>query len=151
MLNMFFFFRFSHVAVGNLNKFIQHDEENYFRARVDVPNNLFMLESRTKCVEDAYHQAAQTPVHIIRAIDSYRSDGRCGSKLFICQPVFGDTKKKVNFMDIETRRVRKDFYVCWFLWCFISNAGETLQVNTPSPDTPSKMGNRDANLFACHT
>lgn len=67
--------------------------------------NLFTPSSRPKSIQEAYDSATQTPVHIIRAIDSFRDDGRVGSKLFICQPVFTDTRKRVNFIDIETRRV----------------------------------------------
>ncbi len=93
---------YSFAAVGNLNEFIQI--EQHFKSNKELSNNLFTTNSRPQCIKDAYLSASLTPLHIIRAIDSCRDDGRCGSKLFICQPVFADSKKKVNF-DIETRRV----------------------------------------------
>lgn len=89
-------------AEGNLNAFIQIDK--HFHSGQQLSANVFGLESRPQCVRDAYLSAGLTPLHIIRSIDRYRDDGRCGSMLFMCQPVLANSARKVNF-DIETRRV----------------------------------------------
>ncbi|CAG2103524.1 unnamed protein product, partial [Medioppia subpectinata] len=89
------------IPVGNLNDFMQLD--TFYKSKQTADQQLFKLDTRPVCIRDAYLSAALTPLHIIRSIDSYRDDGRSGSKLFICQPVFADSRKRVNF-DIETRR-----------------------------------------------
>jgi len=106
------------LAVGNLNAFIQI--EDHFKSNKELSNNLFTTNSRPQCIKDAYLAASLTPLHIIRAIDSCRDDGRCGSKLFICQPVFADSKKKVNF-DIETRRVCIPRFICLHVFKLMKN------------------------------
>lgn len=91
------------IAVGDLNKFIQR-EHNY-RSRCELDVNMFVPDTRPPCITSAYEKSCTTPVHLIRAIDSFRKDGRNGSTIFVCQPVFSDVKKKITFMDIETQKV----------------------------------------------
>lgn len=80
---------------------------------VKCPDNLFTRRTRPTYVKSAYEEAALTPVHVFKSLDTYRRDGRIGSHYFFCQPVFTDPLikklKRIKNLDIELEKVSELF------------------------------------------
>jgi hypothetical protein len=78
---------------------------------VSAAKNLFAVGTRPESVWRLYEAAAKTPVHVMRQLDRYRTDGRRSSRYFLCTPILGGERRAVAKIkhkpgiDIETRMV----------------------------------------------
>lgn len=97
-------------ASSDLDTFMQTSD--HFKSKtliIKCPDNLFTVKTRPSYVTAAYEEAALTPVHVFRSLDTYRRDGRIGSDYFFCQPVFTDPLikklKRIKNLDIELEKV----------------------------------------------